>query len=154
MDPSHEKKKKKRPLTKQDLLELVRRHGISCEELESPAPVPYLAPPNSPCAELLSFEQEMELADAIASIQQPPQPPPPPPASPEPPPPPPPLLTPVCGPQLSWVGSLFMCHACFFENTNNVMASPGGRVYITLSLCPRCARVNSEVNSVIQKNQL
>ena len=143
MDPSHEKKKKKRQLTRQDLLEIVRRHGISCEELETPEPSP--APPNSPYTELLSFEQEMELADAISSVQQ--QPPPPPQT-------PPPLLTPVCSPQLNWVGSFFMCHACYFENTNNAMASPGGRVYITLSLCPRCARVNSEVNSVIQKNQL
>ena len=147
--------KKKRKLTRQDLMAIIQRHGISCEEIEESVPPPQPVfppkpppppPPSSPLSPLLSFEQEMELSNAVASINPTqattiPQPPPP-------------LFTPTCGPQPSWAGCFFMCHACYFENTNNTVASPGGRVFITLSLCPRCAHVNCAVNNVIRKNEL
>ena len=154
--------KKKKKLTRQNLMDIIQRHGISMEEQENvsqvaaaspPGPPPQPVFPDSPSSELLSYEQEMELSNALASITPAPPPPTPPPPPVEAASPPPPLM-PTCGPQFSWCASLFMCHACYFENTNNAMASPGGRVFITLSLCPRCAHVNCSVNSVIRKNEL
>ena len=140
---------KKKKLTKQELLEVIERNGLLGELSVTPSPAPPPPPPSSsPTSQLLTFEEEMEAA--AVGIQEPTSPI----MAPPPPPPPPPALVPICGPQPSWAGCLFMCHACYFENTDNVMAAPGGRIFITMSLCPRCAKVNSEVNSVIRKNEL